>query len=124
LVGFPGELRQVFSNLLRNALEALPLNGQLTIHSYGSKNWRDLSQRGVRISICDSGSGIPPEIKSSIFEPFFTTKELKGSGLGLWLTAGIVAKHHGHISIRSSIAPGRSGTCFSIFLPTQRVGKP
>ncbi|HET9741506.1 MAG TPA: response regulator [Terriglobales bacterium] len=124
LVGFPGELRQVFSNLLRNALEALPVNGQLTIHAYGSRNWRDLSQRGVRISICDSGSGIPPEIRSSVFEPFFTTKELKGSGLGLWLTAGIVAKHHGHIGVRSSIAPGQSGTCFSIFLPTQRVAKP
>jgi len=64
------------------------------------------------------------EVKSNIFEPFYTTKELKGSGLGLWLSMGIISKHQGRISVRSSTQAGRSGTCFSIFLPAIRSNLP
>jgi two-component system, NtrC family, sensor kinase len=116
---FPGELRQVFANILRNALEALPIGGQLIIHAIPSADWKELSRRGVRICILDSGTGMSPETRKNIFEPFFTTKELKGSGLGLWLTMGIIAKHHGSITVRSSTAAKRHGTCFSIFLPAK-----
>ena len=117
ILGFPGELRQVFSNLLRNAMEATPAGGHLIIHTYPSVDWKDLSRGGVRICLVDSGTGIPAEIKNHLFEPFFTTKELKGSGLGLWLSLGIISRHQGRIAVRSTTAAGRSGACFSVFLP-------
>jgi len=59
------------------------------------------------------------DIRRSIFEPFYTTKELKGSGLGLWLSLGIVSRHHGRITVRSTTGAGRSGSCFCIFLPAK-----
>ena len=119
--GFPGELRQVFSNLLRNAMEATPAGGRVTIHAYRSVDWKELSRSGVRICIVDSGAGIPAEIKDHVFQPFFTTKQLKGSGLGLWLSLGIISQHQGNITVRSTTNPRRSGTCFSIFLPTEKA---
>lgn len=117
IMGFPGELRQVFSNLLRNALEAIPGSGTIVVHSYNSVDWKDMSRSGVRIVITDSGLGIPEHVKKDLFEAFFTTKQLKGSGLGLWLSLGMVAKHRGSITFRSSTRSGRRGTCFAIFLP-------
>lgn len=117
--GFPGELRQVFSNLLRNAMEATPPDGNLTVHVYPSVDWKEMSRSGVRISVADSGVGIPEDVRLHIFEPFFTTKQLKGSGLGLWLTLGMILRHQGRITVRSTTVSGKSGTCFSIFLPTQ-----
>ena len=120
---FPGELRQVFANILRNALEATPANGQLIVHLRPSCDWKDLSRRGVRIYIVDSGTGMSSEIRRSIFEPFFTTKELKGSGLGLWLSLGIISRHQGRIAVRSTTRAGRSGSCFSIFLPAKEAEK-
>ena len=119
--GFPGELRQVFSNLLRNAMEAIPDSGQVSVRIRRSVDWKDLSREGVRVTILDSGTGMTPEIRRNIFEPFFTTKELKGSGLGLWLSTGIVTRHQGRISVRSSTDPARHGTCFSLFLPTKNT---
>lgn len=121
--GFPGELRQVFSNLLRNAMEAIPKNGQIIVCVRSSADWKNLSRRGARISILDSGTGMAPEVKNNIFEPFFTTKQMKGSGLGLWLSMGIVSRHEGRISVRSVTTPGRSGTCFSVFLPSKAAVK-
>ena len=115
--GFPGELRQVFSNLFRNAMEAIPSGGRVMVRIHPSVDWKDLLRRGVRITILDSGTGMTPEIRRNIFEPFFTTKELKGSGLGLWLSVGIISRHHGRISVRSSTRPGQSGSCFSLFFP-------
>lgn len=120
---FPGELRQVFANILRNALEATSASGQLIVHMCPSLDWKNLSQRGVRIYIVDSGTGMAPEIRRSIFEPFYTTKELKGSGLGLWLSLGIVSKHHGRMTVRSTTKAGRSGSCFCIFLPAKEAEK-
>lgn len=114
VLGFPGELRQVFANLLSNAIDATPAHGTITLRlRRRTTNGVD----GASFTVLDSGPGIPVQIQSQIFEPFFTTKELRGSGLGLWLIKTIVSKHSGRIRFRSSTRPGRSGTCFNVFLP-------
>jgi signal transduction histidine kinase len=75
------------------------------------------SRRGVRLIFADNGAGIPVSAKSKIFEPFVTTKAEKGTGLGLWVTKGIIQKHEGWIRVLSSTNSGRRGTSFCIFLP-------
>lgn len=120
---YPGELRQLVSNLLVNALDAVQQNGRVTIHIFGSKRWHDPEQRGIRFHIGDTGAGIAPENQRRIFDPFFTTKGEQGTGLGLWVSQGIVAKHGGSIRLRSSTQLGRSGTWFSVFLPERIMAK-
>jgi PAS domain S-box-containing protein len=115
--GYPGELRQVFSNLVANAIEAMGPNGRLKLHVYASRNWADGGARGVRVVVADDGHGIAPEVRAKLFEPFFTTKGEQGTGLGLWLTQGIVRKHRGFIRLHSSTRSGHTGTCFSVFFP-------
>lgn len=115
--GLPGELRQVFANLVGNAIEALEKNGRIRLHTILSQD-RQSGRKGFRVFIADDGPGIPAHIRSIIFEPFFTTKGESGTGLGLWITAGIVKKYDGNIRLRSSTNPQCSGTCFSIFIPT------
>ena len=125
LVGFPDELRQVIDNLLLNALEAMPGAGRLSISLRESCDWtHDLRhRRGVRLTIADTGCGIPKgQVRARIFEPFFTTKPEKGTGLGLWILRGIISKHDGVMSLRSSDAKGKSGTVISIFLPSNAQG--
>jgi two-component system NtrC family sensor kinase len=114
--GYAGEMRQVISNLILNAMEAVGRQGNIFLHIYKSRDWRS-GQEGVRFTILDSGTGIPNSKMHSIFEPFFTTKQEKGTGLGLWVSNGIVHKHGGYMRVRSSQHPHRHGTCFSIFLP-------
>ncbi len=116
---YPNELRQLVSNLLANALDAVQQNGKVTIHIFKSRDWKHPSRYGVRLYVGDSGPGIAPEHLNRIFDAFFTTKGEKGSGLGLWISQGIVAKHGGAIRLRSSNRLGQSGTCFSVFLPEQ-----
>jgi len=118
---FPGEMRQVFSNLLLNSLEALDGKGRIRLRIKVSRDWRDLSRRGIRMSFADNGPGIRPEHRQHIFEPFFTTKGQNGTGLGLWVSYGIIEKHGGVIRVHSSTRAGRSGTCFSIFFPTDAM---
>ena len=115
--GFPAQLRQVFSNLVRNAIEASYPGGHLRIKISASKLGRNLDQRAVRITIADNGVGIPYENRKKIFDAFFTTKELKGSGVGLWLSTSIVHEHGGYLRLRSATEPRRSGTCISVILP-------
>lgn len=124
LVGFPDELRQVIDNLLLNALEAMSGAGCLSISVHESCDWtHDLRhRRGVRLTIADTGCGIPKSHQARIFEPFFTTKLEKGTGLGLWILRGIISKHDGVMSLRSSDAKGKSGTVISIFLPSNAQG--
>ena len=117
--GFPAELRQVFANLLGNAIEAIGQRGVIRLHTFGSQEWSDAHRLGVRVVIADNGMGIPPENRRRLFEPFVTTKGERGTGLGLWVSGGIVKKHQGFIRLRSSTRTGRSGTCFSIFLPAR-----
>jgi signal transduction histidine kinase len=115
---FPGELRQVISNLIVNAADALEKSGnKLCIHVFGSIDWTNLDQRGLRITISDNGCGIPVEKQAHIFEPFYTTKGSKGTGIGLSVSLGIVKKYGGTIRFRSVVKQGRTGTTFSIFLP-------
>lgn len=116
ICGHSGEMRQVVSNLILNAMEAVGNDGKIYLHIFMGCDWRS-GRRGVRFLILDSGSGIPEPIQKSIFEPFFTTKQEKGTGLGLWVSNGIVHKHGGHMRVRSSQRPSTHGTCFSIFLP-------
>ena len=106
-----GELLQVFSNLIANALDALPVYGILRLRFRQRQN-------EVHFIIADNGQGIPKENLEEVFEPFFTTKEEKGTGIGLSLSKKIVAHHHGRIRARSSVRPGSSGTTFRISLPT------
>jgi signal transduction histidine kinase/ActR/RegA family two-component response regulator len=120
---FPGEIRQVFSNLIVNAIEALPLRGRLWLHVYEAADPHDPERHGVRIVIADNGPGIAEEARARLFEPFFTTKGEKGTGLGLWVSQGIIRKHDGNIRMRSSTRPGASGTVFSIFLPSDTKTK-
>ena len=114
---FAGEIRQVLSNLLINALDATPSGGHVVIRIRDSRDWSNGGRRGARITFSDNGPGIPVELRNRVFEPFFTTKGQKGTGLGLWVSAGIVHKHQGVLRVRSSQRQGLAGTSFSIFLP-------
>jgi PAS domain S-box-containing protein len=115
LAGFPGELRQVFSNLVLNALEAVTATGTVSVRVKQTHN--ALEQQGIQITVADNGPGIQPANLPRIFEPFFSTKETKGAGLGLWVSQGIVEKHGGTIRVRSSVETQHHGTCFVLFLP-------
>jgi PAS domain S-box-containing protein len=117
ITAFAGELRQAFSNLISNAIDAMPSGGSLIIRVSQTREWSNSSQPGVRVTILDTGSGIPSHARKSLFEPFFTTKLDVGTGLGLWVTKSIVEKHHGTIRFISSTAQQKHGTAFSIFLP-------
>lgn len=117
-VVYPGEIRQVLSNLVTNAIEASSMNGRLRLRLRYSRSWSDPGVRGIRIAIGDNGSGIDPAVQRRLGEPFFTTKGQRGTGLGLWVTRSIVQRWGGEIQLRSSVDPARHGTVFSIFLPT------
>lgn len=117
--GFAGELRQLFSNLLVNAVEAMPNGGRLRLRVGAAHEYSGDHRAGVRVIFADNGIGISRQDRPRLFEPFYTTKTDSGTGLGLWLSEGIVRKHHGRIQVRSSSRPGRSGTIFSLFLPDQ-----
>jgi PAS domain S-box-containing protein len=114
--GFPVELKQVFLNLITNAIQAMPNGGRLRAHLRRSFSGRS-HRPGIGISILDTGSGIRSEDAKRLFEPFFTTKSTKGTGLGLWICKGIIEKYEGTIRFRSTKLTGRNVTCFSIFLP-------
>lgn len=122
--GFPGELRQVFANLVANAVHSMPSGGKLLLHVYESSLASDSGRKGIRVTVLDNGTGIPPGVRRNLFAPFYTTKGEGGTGLGLWVTRGIIEKHEGTIRFISTVRPGRSGTAFSVFLPfTQLLGK-
>ncbi|HEY6251479.1 MAG TPA: chemotaxis protein CheB [Candidatus Angelobacter sp.] len=116
---YPGEIRQVFSTLLINAMDAVPQAGAIALRARNSSDWRNPAIQGVRITLVDNGSGIPADLTTHIYEPFFTTKGEQGTGLGLWTTSGIVDRLGGSIRVRSRVSPKASGTCFSVFFPDQ-----
>ena len=116
---FAGELRQLFANLIGNALDAMtPEGGRLLIRTHSS---RQNGVVGVRVSVADTGCGISQEARRHIFEPFFTTKEATGTGLGLWVSEQIVRKHNGSVRVRSRSRGPATGTVFSIFFPATGV---
>ncbi|WP_348261897.1 PAS domain S-box protein [Telmatobacter sp. DSM 110680] len=113
----PSEIRQVVANLLNNSIDAVEVGGSVTIRISAARQRSGAGSPGARLTIADSGHGIPAAIRKHLFEPFFTTKDDVGTGLGLWISKTIVERHGGSIRVRSRITPGSSGTVFSIFLP-------
>jgi PAS domain S-box-containing protein len=116
---FAGEIRQVFANLIGNAIDASTSGGRILVRARRSSKWQAPYQKGIRFTIADTGCGMEPAIRARIFEAFFTTKETTGTGLGLWVSHGIVLKHEGLIHLRSRTEESgqSSGTVFQIFLP-------
>jgi PAS domain S-box-containing protein len=119
---FAGELRQLFANLVTNALDAMtPGGGRLVVRA---RTAGENGHSGVRVSVADTGSGITPDARRHIFEPFFTTKEATGTGLGLWVSEQIIRKHHGTVKLRSRVDPRdrlHAGTVFSVFFPSEGI---
>ncbi len=115
LFGYAAEIRQVFANLLLNAIDAVPDSGSIVIKVTRTSFICD--RPSVMVSIGDNGVGIASENQKRLFEPFFTTKGSRGNGLGLWVSQGIAQKHGGKIMVRSCTTKGRSGTVFSVLLP-------
>jgi len=127
ILGDPTQVHQILLNLCVNARDAMPDGGSLTIgvenclldEQYAAMNLQAKPGRYVKISVIDSGTGMPPEIVDKIFDPFFTTKQLhQGTGLGLSTVLGIVKSHEGIINVSST--PGK-GTTFNVYLPAMEM---
>lgn len=125
--GFPAEIRQVFTNLIANAAEAAGKGGSINIRLSPQKPVSDAagkrSEDGALVEINDNGPGISPEVGDRLFQPFFTTKGERGTGLGLWISQGIVRKHGGMIELINH-PNGQSGATARVFLATKPVLDP
>lgn len=118
LRGVSGELRQVFSNLIANAIDALEKTGTricLRVHDVMDSRQQ---RAGLKVTVADDGAGMSPQTVSNLFQAFYTTKGSKGTGVGLWVSQGIVAKHNGWIRVKSRTG-AHHGTCFVVFLPKE-----
>lgn len=151
LLAFSGEMRQLFANLIGNALDAMPKGGRLFLSVRASQAWRQSEIPGVRITVADTGSGMTESVRKRIFDAFFTTKEITGTGLGLWISSEIIGKHRGTVRVRSrpmvnvaeksdanggagvltaswdsnaSMVKIESGTVFMLFFPFKGVADP
>ena len=117
---FEGDLRQVLNNLIRNAYDAMPDGGRLQVRLRQGCS-PVTGEDGVRITVADTGTGFLPKMREHLYEPFHTSKEVTGTGLGLWISRGIMDKHEGSIRMRSRLqAQGSAishGTVFSLWLP-------
>ena len=113
---FGSELRQVFANLRGNSFDALKPGGKLLLRTRDQVD-PNTGERGVRVSVADSGTGMDKATQSRLFEPFFTSKGDKGTGLGLWVSREILRKHHALLRVRSKQSTDQNGTTFSIWLP-------
>jgi PAS domain S-box-containing protein len=122
VAAFPAELRQVFTNLIANAAEAASPGGKITVSITPQPSGVDATgnkmQAGAIVTIADNGTGIAEEIRTHLFQPFFTTKGERGTGLGLWVSRGIVNKHGGTISLESDTSEVSHGTVVDVFLAT------
>lgn len=118
--GFPAELRQVITNVLVNAIEAAGEKGRIRIRLRPAPA-EEFRGAGVMIEVADSGPGIQNGDAHRIFRPFFTTKGEKGTGLGLWVSMGIVQKHGGTIRLQNCGEPQYQGACASIYLPAKTL---
>jgi C4-dicarboxylate-specific signal transduction histidine kinase len=117
---FEGEIRQIISNLIGNALDAMSENGHLFLRSRLGTNWIN-REHGIVITIADTGVGMSAETMAKLFNPFFTTKGMTGTGLGLWVSKEIIGRHRGLLRVRSSQSATHHGTVFNIFLPFDAV---
>jgi PAS domain S-box-containing protein len=111
-----GELHQVFSNLISNAIDAMRDGGRLVLSIHESAD-----KPGLAVTVEDTGTGIPSANLSRLFEPFFTTKAGAGTGLGLWVVHQFVESWGGTVSVVSNIGPTNHGTAFRMFLPMVAV---
>jgi PAS domain S-box-containing protein len=120
---FPAELRQVFTNLITNAAEAASPGGQVRVsilpQAAGIGDDGQKQQAGATVVIADNGAGVPENVRPHLFQPFFTTKGEYGTGLGLWVSRGIINKHGGGIELNSNTDNGSHGTIVSVFLATK-----
>ncbi len=127
---FENDIRQVLNNLIANAIDAMRQHGgRLIVRAHDvtpptTHGPYPAGVRGVRITIADTGHGMTPEVRARIFEPFFTTKALNGTGLGLWISSGIVTRHKGRLTLRSTTHPTHHGTIFSLTLPIEEPPTP
>jgi PAS domain S-box-containing protein len=124
---FENDIRQVLNNLIANAIDAMRHGGRLIVRAHDATSYsadHPEGRQGTRISIADTGHGMSPAIRARIFEPFYTTKDLNGTGLGLWISSGIVNRHHGRLTFRTSVDSALHGTVFSLFLPRVEVPFP
>jgi signal transduction histidine kinase len=122
---FSGELRQVFANLIGNAIDAMAMGGRLSLSVRRSRSWVD-GTPGIRLFVADNGCGMTEATRLRIFEPFFTTKETTGTGLGLWVSNEIISKHNATVKVFSLSAGAsggaQSGTVFMLFFPENGIG--
>jgi signal transduction histidine kinase len=118
---FEGDIRQVLSNLIGNAIDATSRAGRLMLRCREAKSWRT-GEEGILLTVAETGCGMPPGVLAKVFEPFYTTKGTVGTGLGLCVSKDIVDRHHGQLKIRSSQQAGHTGTVVQLFLPFD--GKP
>ena len=119
---FEGEIRQVLSNLLNNALDAMGgRKGRLFLRTSLARRPSD-DAAGTVITVADTGAGMTKETLAKLFEAFFTTKGTTGTGLGLWVSKEIIDRHRGTLRVRSSQPIGKSGTIFRLFLPFAHNG--
>ena len=117
---FENDIRQVLNNLIANAIDAMRGGGRLLVRAHEVTDWKPgANRRGVRITVADTGHGMSAAVKARVFEPFYTTKDLNGTGLGLWISSGIVQRHQGRLTLRSSLDPRHQGTVFTLFLPLE-----
>jgi len=122
--GFPAELRQVFTNLITNAAEAAGQGGAVTVRITPQTADAAASpalEDGAIVEIIDNGPGIPPENREHLFSPFFTTKGERGTGLGLWVSQGIIRKHAGSIDLASRTDGPAHGATARVFLAAKPI---
>lgn len=120
IVCLASEVRQVIGNLVTNAIDAMKATGGwLLVRSREATHW-PTGRKGVLITVADTGPGMTPEVQANLYRAFYTTKGESGTGLGLWISAEIVQRHHGHLSLRSR-QESTSGAVFEVFLPFQGV---
>jgi len=113
----PGEVQQIFANLVTNAIDAMPRGGRILIRIRPSHDWRDRKTKGMRVTLCDTGTGMDRLTMQRIFEPFFTTKAETGTGLGMWVVAQLADRHHGHVRVWSTQRGASGATAITVFLP-------
>jgi signal transduction histidine kinase len=112
-----GEIRQVVNNLIRNALDVMSSGGRLFVRLHSQRDWRT-GAKGVRLTVADTGEGIHPHMEAHLYEAFQTTKEMTGTGLGLWVSKGIVENYGGRINMRTRRGEIH-GTVFAVWLPVR-----
>jgi two-component system, sporulation sensor kinase E len=118
---FESEIRQVLSNIISNAIDAMhSKGGRLFVRCHERRDWQN-GRRGLVITVADDGPGMDRETKPKVFDAFFTTKGIGGTGLGLWISQEIIQRHQGKLSVKSSQEAGLHGTLFNVFLPFEAV---